>query len=115
MPRGCLWFVIVVIPDHTHLLFFISVWSEIMSLKSNQLELGFSLSQQKVQRSQITMPSYETFYRGLDHLPKYPLLRIKHVMLLLNLDLFCSSLLSSPYLCIISLLYLDLYVLEMMH
>ena len=24
VPRGCLWFVIVVFPDHTHLLFFIS-------------------------------------------------------------------------------------------
>ena len=23
MPRGCLWFVIVVFPDHTHLLFFL--------------------------------------------------------------------------------------------
>ena len=23
VPRGCLWFVIVVFPDHTHLLFFI--------------------------------------------------------------------------------------------
>ena len=35
------------------------------------------------------------------------------------LDFFCSViqfyLLLSPYLCFISLLYLDLYVLEMMH
>ena len=26
VPRGCLWFVIVVFPDHTHLLFFIYRW-----------------------------------------------------------------------------------------
>ena len=25
MPRGCLWFVIVVFPDHTHLLFFMAL------------------------------------------------------------------------------------------
>ena len=24
VPRGCLWFVIVVFPDHTHLQFFVS-------------------------------------------------------------------------------------------
>ena len=74
MPRGFLRFVIVVLPDHTHLLFFIRIWLEIMSLKSDQLELGFSLSKQKVQRSQITMLPYETFYWGFDYLPKYPLL-----------------------------------------
>ena len=35
VPRGCLRFVIVVFPDHTHLLFFIkSAKFEILSLKS---------------------------------------------------------------------------------
>ena len=29
MPRGCLQFVIVVFPDHTHLLFLQTVWTEI--------------------------------------------------------------------------------------
>ena len=34
VPRGCLWFVIVVIPDHTHLLFLISAmkWLIILSV-----------------------------------------------------------------------------------
>ena len=31
VPRGCLWFVIVVFPDHTHLLFF-SVSHEILEV-----------------------------------------------------------------------------------
>ena len=35
VPRGCLQFVIVVFPDHTHLLFFIKLAKlEILSLKS---------------------------------------------------------------------------------
>ena len=47
VPRGCLWFVIVVFPDHTHLLFFltlhvmtetqVSVWN---SLKNIMLGLA---------------------------------------------------------------------------
>ena len=28
VPWGCLWFVIVVFPDHTHLLFLIAYWFE---------------------------------------------------------------------------------------
>ena len=34
VPWGCLQFVIVVFPDHTHLLFLVTVWK--CSLKSNQ-------------------------------------------------------------------------------
>ena len=34
VPPGCLQFVIVVFPDHTHLLFLATVWKD--SLKSNQ-------------------------------------------------------------------------------
>ena len=37
VPRGCLQFVIVVFPDHTHLLFFIyedgSIWSTLIFIK----------------------------------------------------------------------------------
>ena len=33
VPRGCLWFVIVVFPDHTHLLFLLSVKGKSMCTK----------------------------------------------------------------------------------
>ena len=33
VPRGCLQFVIVVFPDHTHLLFLLSLTSESMCMK----------------------------------------------------------------------------------
>ena len=40
VPRGCLQFVIVVFPDHTHLLFFIeTIWDLYVSYK--QIELAF--------------------------------------------------------------------------
>ena len=32
VPRDCLWFVIVIFPDHTHLLFFINRHSPTMNL-----------------------------------------------------------------------------------
>ena len=35
VPRGCLQFVIVVFPDHTHLLFLVTVWDFIMKLDRN--------------------------------------------------------------------------------
>ena len=34
VPRGCLLFVIVVFPDHTHLLFFIHVYSTLITIAS---------------------------------------------------------------------------------
>ena len=40
VPRGCLWFVIVVFPDHTHLLFF-------PYLACNDRNASFSLEQPK--------------------------------------------------------------------
>ena len=33
VPRGCLWFVIVVFPDHTHLIFLVSLISQIFFIK----------------------------------------------------------------------------------
>ena len=54
VPRGCLWFVIVVFPDHTHLLFWISgcyfldasnfcTWNKIKnnSVKINSTSIGY--------------------------------------------------------------------------
>ena len=75
VPRGCLQFVIVVFPDHTHLLFLIySIFTFNLMLWLFVGPTGVCL-----------------------------------------LDFFCSSIqfysLLSPYLCFISLLYLDLYVL----
>ena len=42
VPQGCLQFVIVVFPDHTHLLFFIAVQSKINAAnKSKSLNIDF--------------------------------------------------------------------------
>ena len=47
VPRGCLQFVIVVFPDHTHLLFFITEWvihNELLPLKlgKSSIRMGFT-------------------------------------------------------------------------
>ena len=57
---------------------------------------------------------FVVFFLG-GHLENYPKWRVGPKISRVNVDFFCSGiqfyLLLSPYLCFISLLYLDLYVL----
>ena len=43
VPRGCLQFVIVIFPDHTHLLFFTNYWYEVGDFVRLVVRSGYNL------------------------------------------------------------------------
>ena len=58
VPRGCLQFVIVVFPDHTHLLFFISICKLNIYVSLSASELTVRLARHETGLS----PPVEQFY-----------------------------------------------------